>query len=416
MENKPNSVFEKLDNQAEKIEDISAKLEGISIEDLYALAKRTWDYEDYQTAQKYYNHISLLRPLDWEAPLYASLCNFMGSHEVNFWEYGLDQVTKVLVSTINYINGLSISHDEKNSEMSRCLEIIKDYMITSKKMYFKNKEIFNNYIPDFVSKLESYFLSIYNKTLAIELDPFTPFRVFISNECLDLIQVTNVISSDITKEEYQKLAENADKDFSIDYDAIMNSQIESSRTMSIEEKKEIMLKGKKIFEYKDKVITKRIFKRNLIFGMIFVVLSTIGLVISFLSKWYWLLTFIFSLAYGLLLVIKAFKEKNSIVCSSLLCSNRTKNRLTSDGNIVEERKFNFLFFITLLGMVITPLISLFMVIIALDKHYYLSGLFTILVAINVLFSYVSLRIPNAHFSKLNGTISYYYKGKYYKLD
>ena len=413
MENKTNSVFEKLDKQNEQIEDISSKLEGISIEDLYALAKRTWDYEDYQTAQKYYNHISLLRPLDWEAPLYASLCNFMGSHEVYFWEYGLDQVTKLFVSTIN---GLSISHDEKNSEMSRCLEIIKDYMITSKKMYFKNKEIFDKYIPDFVSKLESYFLSIYNKTLAIEQDPFTPFRVFISNECLDLIQVTNVISSDITKEEYQKLVENADKDYSIDYDTIINFQIESSKSMSTEEKQEIMLKGKKLFEYKDKVITKRIFKRNLILGMIFVVLSTIGLVISFLSKWYWLLTFIFSLAYGLLLVVKAFKEKEKIVCSSLFCSNRTKNRLTSDGNIVEERKFNFIFFITLLGMVITPLINMFMVIIALDKHYYLSGLFTILAAINTLLSYISLRIPNAHFSELNGSISYYYKGKYYKLD
>ena len=74
MENKPQNVFEKLDKQGEQIEDISQRLEGISIEDLYALAKRTWDYGDYQTAQKYYNHISLLKPLDWEAPLYASLC------------------------------------------------------------------------------------------------------------------------------------------------------------------------------------------------------------------------------------------------------------------------------------------------------------------------------------------------------
>lgn len=41
MENKPQNVFEKLDKQEEKIEDISSKLEGISIEDLYALAKRT---------------------------------------------------------------------------------------------------------------------------------------------------------------------------------------------------------------------------------------------------------------------------------------------------------------------------------------------------------------------------------------
>ena len=40
MENKPQNVFEKLDKQGEQIEDISQKLEGISINDLYALAKR----------------------------------------------------------------------------------------------------------------------------------------------------------------------------------------------------------------------------------------------------------------------------------------------------------------------------------------------------------------------------------------
>ena len=55
MENKPQNVFEKLDKQGEQIDDISSKLEGISINDLYALAKRTWDYGDFQTAQKYYN-------------------------------------------------------------------------------------------------------------------------------------------------------------------------------------------------------------------------------------------------------------------------------------------------------------------------------------------------------------------------
>ena len=36
MENKPQNVFEKLDKQGEQIDDISSKLEGISINDLYA--------------------------------------------------------------------------------------------------------------------------------------------------------------------------------------------------------------------------------------------------------------------------------------------------------------------------------------------------------------------------------------------
>lgn len=60
MENMPQNLFEKLDKKGEQIEDISQRLEGISTNDLYVLAKRIWDYDNFQTAQKYYNHISLL--------------------------------------------------------------------------------------------------------------------------------------------------------------------------------------------------------------------------------------------------------------------------------------------------------------------------------------------------------------------
>ena len=77
-----NNVFEKIEHQGDTIDQIATKLEGISIQDLYALAKRTWDYKDYEMAQKYYNHISLLNPLDWEAPFYASLCGEMGRDEI----------------------------------------------------------------------------------------------------------------------------------------------------------------------------------------------------------------------------------------------------------------------------------------------------------------------------------------------
>lgn len=56
----PQNLFEKLDKKGEQIEDISQRLEGISTNDLYVLAKRIWDYDNFQTAQKYYNHISLL--------------------------------------------------------------------------------------------------------------------------------------------------------------------------------------------------------------------------------------------------------------------------------------------------------------------------------------------------------------------
>ena len=80
----PDSLFDKLDTQGEIINQVAEKLDGVSIEDLYALAKRTWDYKDYEMAQKYYNHISLLRPLDWKAPFCASLCGCLGPYETYF--------------------------------------------------------------------------------------------------------------------------------------------------------------------------------------------------------------------------------------------------------------------------------------------------------------------------------------------
>lgn len=212
-ESKPQNVFEKLNHQDEQIDDISQKLEGISIENLYTLAKRTWDSEDYQTAQKYYNHISLLNPLDWEAPLYASLCNYKGRHDIYFWEDSFNQVSKIFASTINYINNLDIPNDKKEKEMSRCIEIMKDYMLKVKRGFFKNIGIFNKYSPDYVCKVESFFLTVYSHTKEINLNSLIPFRVFLAEECLDLIKRTGKTSSDITKDIYMDFVQIKDKDF-----------------------------------------------------------------------------------------------------------------------------------------------------------------------------------------------------------
>lgn len=91
------NLFEKLNKQSETIDQVAEKLDGVSITDLYALAKRTWDYRDYEMAQKYYNHISLLSPLEWEAPFRASLCGCLSEEPVVFW----DRRPKRLLSIIN---------------------------------------------------------------------------------------------------------------------------------------------------------------------------------------------------------------------------------------------------------------------------------------------------------------------------
>ena len=38
------NIFEKIDKQSQTLSEVADKLDGISVEDLYALAKRTWDH------------------------------------------------------------------------------------------------------------------------------------------------------------------------------------------------------------------------------------------------------------------------------------------------------------------------------------------------------------------------------------
>lgn len=353
MENKPQNVFEKLDKQGEQIEDISQRLEGISINDLYVLAKRTWDYGDYQTAQKYYNHISLLKPLDWEAPLYASLCNFKGYHDIFFCTKVPEQTEKIIISTIKYINSLELDNDKKESEMSRCLEIIKNDMLNTKDHYFKYKENYEETDLDYIYVLEEYFLNVYNETKDIELKAIKDFKIVLAENCLSLIESTKKISSKITKEVFEEMTNISSKNFDIDFDKIVeeNKAIAKPKNeLSFDEIKEIKLKGKMYFEYNDKVISNRNFKRNRKIGLLLSLISIFGIVISFIGEWYWLFAFVFSLIYGVLLIIKASTEKKIIKCSSLLCNNRVKNRLTSDGNVVKDELFNSMRYITFFAL------------------------------------------------------------------
>ena len=317
MENKPQNVFEKLDKQGEQIEDISSKLEGISINDLYALAKRTWDYGDFQTAQKYYNHISLLKPLDWEAPLYASLCNFKGYHDMFFWTKVPEQVEKIIVSTIKYINNLELDSDKKEKEMSKCVEIIKNEMLRTKDHYFKYKKEYDDTDSDYIYVLEEYFLNVYNEIKNVELKAIKDFNIMLADNCLSLIESTKKISSKISKYVCEEFIGASSKSFSIDFDKIVEENKAAAKPkndLSLEEIKEIKLKGKMYFEYNDKVISKRINKSNLILGALIAMVSATGVVVSILGKWYWLFPFIFPLIFGVLLVVKAFIQKDKIKC------------------------------------------------------------------------------------------------------
>ena len=421
MENKPQNVFEKLDKQGEQIEDISQKLEGISINDLYALAKRTWDYGDYQTAQKYYNYISLLKPLDWEAPLYASLCNFKGYHDMFFWTKVPEQVEKIIISTIKYINNSELDPDKKEKEMSKCVEIIKNEMLRTKDHYFKYKKEYDDADSDYIYILEEYFINVYNDIKDIELKAIKDFNIVVAENCLSLIELTKKLSSKISKDLYQELIGISSKRFEIDFDKVVEENkviAKPKNDLSLEEIKEIKLKGKMYFEYNDKVISKRINKSNLILGALIAMVSAAGVVVSILGKWYWLFPFIFPLIFGVLLVVKAFVQKDKIKCSSLLNAHREKNRLTSDGNVVSEKRFSIMgIFAFLMNQLI--LVGIMIAIFALsanDGNVYALPLLIVVVADCILSYVVYIKTSREYHSRLDGKYSYYYNGKYYKFD
>lgn len=423
MENKPKNVFEKLDKQAEQIEDISQRLEGISIEDLYALAKRTWDYGDYQTAQKYYNHISLLKPLDWEAPLYASLCNFRGYHNMFFWTKVPEQEEKIIVSTIKYINNLELDSDEKEKEMSKCVEIIKNEMLRTKDHYFKYKKEYDNADSDYIYILEEYFINVYNEIKDIELKAIKVFNMSLAENCLSLIEKTKKISSKISKDVYEELIGVSSKIFSINSDKIFEKNktvANPKKDLSLDEIKEIKLKGKMYFEYNDKVISKRNFKNKIIFSSILILLSLAGIVSSFLSKTWLSLIYILPLLYGLYLISAGFTQKERIKCNSLFSPRREYNRLTSDGNIVTENKVNIIPIVfgtgvaALIGLVVFFFISIF-------DYEELDLTLRIILMISmvldpVVYFLAYLKFSNEYHSRLDGKYLYYYNGKYYKLD
>lgn len=420
MENNHQNVFEKLDNQGEKIEDISQRLEGISIKDLYALAKRTWDYGDFQTAKNYYNHISLLKPLEWEAPLYASLCNFKGYHDMLFWTKAPEQIEKIIVATIKYINSLELDNDKKEFEVSRCIEIIKKDMLKTKRHYFKYKKDYDDTDSDYICVLEEFFLNVYNEIEDIELKAIKDFNIVLAENCLSLVESTKKISSKISKDVYEKLIGLSSKSFDIDFDTLVKenkSVAKCKNELSLEDIKEIKLKGQMYFEYNDKFISKRNFKNKIIISCILILLSLTGIVSSFFSKVWFSLLFVLPLLYSLYLIGAAFTQKDKIKCNSIFSSSRKYNRLNSDGNIVTEKKINILKIVFGIGSVVLFGLIVFLILNSNGIDFTLRIIIIISMILTTFIYYLAyLKFSNEHLSKSNGTYSYLYKDKYYKFD
>ena len=423
MENNAKNVFERLDKQGEKIEDLSQKLEGISVNDLYALAKRTWDYGDFQAAQKYYNHISLLKPLDWEAPLYASLCNFRGYHNVLFWVKVPEQIEKIFISTIKYVNSLEMDNGKKEFEMSRCIGIITSEILNRKDHYFKYKKNYDAVDPNYIYALEDLFINFYNEIKNLELKANKDYLVILAENCLNLIKFTNKISPNITREAFEELTDCTFKDFDIDFDEIVEknkSTIKHKNEISFEEKKKIMLKGVMYFEYNDKVISKRRFKKRIIIFFILILLSLVGFILSSVMNVWQGIFFILPFIFALYILCVAFTEKEKIRCKSLFSSLWEYNRQTSDGNIVKENKVNILKVIFGIEILIFLFLTVyFLCSILFGNKSSSMGIVTIallMLLTSIISSIYFLMFFIEHHSILDGKYLYYYKGKYYKFD
>ncbi|MCR4898781.1 MAG: hypothetical protein K5892_06095 [Acholeplasmatales bacterium] len=416
MENKPQNVFEKLDKQGEQIDDLSSKLEGISINDLYALAKRTWNYGDYITAQKYYNHISLLKPLDWEAPFMASLCNFRGRHEIVFWEDSLGAKEKLFVSTLQYILSLDLDSEKRDLEIKKCTDIICSELNKTIDQYYDNKESFDIYSNNYSSKIENSLYNLYNDLIKIDLKEET-LSLFVLNKLLDIIEKEKVILQNISETIFKDYYDKVGRTIVISYDELINNNksIMPKDALPIEEINKIQLEGKMYFEYKDKVISKRRFNKLISCGLLLSLLSICGIVLSFIYQWTCVFYFGFSLFYGVIFTIIALTQKNMINCKSILCHFRKGTRLSSDGNVVVESKFNWVRFLFYLGLYILIFGCVFTFVFALTyiKNVAVIVIFSILIGINLIAFIVPIKSIYTPATKINGAFKYLYNGKYY---
>lgn len=407
MENKNNSIFDKLDSQNDKLDDLSSKLENVSIKNLYALAKRTWDYGDFETAQKYYNHISLLNPIDWEAPLYASLCNIGNITSDNILLIP-EKLEKIVIATINYINGLDI--EKKEIEISKCIAILKEELKIYKNIYFANKDKLEklNYHYKYVISLENCFFNIYKTIKNINNQYFEELINILADYCLELIESSNKLPSNYTDKEFNELLTYTTKKCNIN--EIINFSIKSFKTinnLSLEEKNNIKLKGTMYFEYNDKTISKHYFSLHLLIGIVLLLFSIFGIILPSSTKHFSNIFFLSFIIYGIMLILKAITQKNKIKSSSILNFIRVKNRLTSNNSVTIDEKSGFMrIFSTIIFLSFMP----GMLFTASENFYKL-----ILYIMNLLLVH-AINTFNHETYNYPITVIYYYNGEYYFED
>lgn len=334
-----NNVFEKLDAQGEKIDQVADKLDGVSIDDLYALAKRTWDYQDYEMAQKYYNHISLLRPLDWKAPFCASLCGCLGPYETYLWDRRPKEVFRYFQATVNYIRSRDVPDDEKNVQIKAATEIVSSVLKEHVRIYAipENKKAFDDVNPAFKRELQKAHISVISLLETAGQDYQT-----IAASLADLLSEYCITdrSIAITNEDFEKYV--APLDRMIDYEAGIDNSVPISAEQKTEQEKEIKLKGKCYLVFKDTILEKRYRRKNAILAIILLLATGCTTLIPLLSRTdrEIALSAIWLIPSAIIALIRGIGNRNGFRMDSILNRERHKYRLQSDGNLICEEIFS----------------------------------------------------------------------------
>ena len=333
----PENLFEKVDRQSGKIDLVAGKLEGVSIEELYALAKRTWDYEDYDMAQKYYNHISLLQPLEWKAPYCASLCGCMGPIQIGLWDRRPKTAYSYYASTVDYIQSRTLPQAEQEQAVLQATDIVLSVFREYIDIYLipENRKSFDECAPEFKRELQKAFICVIKKLDAFESDLFQEKQKEACHVLGDFLEKYCQADQSIvvTKEDFEKYIQPLYPH--IQYDENLFSESDPNRIA------EIKLKGRCYLEYKDKVIAERRAKKNAIFAILLFAATLTTTMIPMIKggglEWLALISIIF-VPLSVLFLLRSIGNRQGIRQDGWLYPSQWKFRKNSDGNVVCERK------------------------------------------------------------------------------
>lgn len=161
---KRDSVYDLLQQQGEGINSLSTKFSDMDVDSLYKAAKQHWDSKNFKVAERFYEHICLLRPLDWKAPFYAGLCKNKGSYTVNEYVANVfPRTQQTFYAAINQIKNLEDAQSQTEAvaevfglAVEYCDQSVKNYVEGIRKPNEESKfQPFENEIP-FIFDVQSF--------------------------------------------------------------------------------------------------------------------------------------------------------------------------------------------------------------------------------------------------------------------